>query len=144
MARERAPEGVALARVCGRALPRELHGADRAQRHRQPLPLEVGHDQFEALVQRPQQVLRRHEHVLEGDRGCVGGVPAELLELCGADALAAVDDQKRGPVVPALGRRLDCRDDEVGAHAVGDVGLLPVHQEAAVDGLGARAQGGDV
>ena len=44
-----------------------------------------------------------HEHVLEGDRRGVGGVPAELLELGGGDALAAVDDQERDAVVAALG-----------------------------------------
>ncbi len=60
------------------------------------------------------------------------------------DALAALDDHEGDAVVPALGGRLDGGDDEVGAHAVGDVGLLAVEHPAAVDSLGARAQRGDV
>ena len=40
--------------------------------------------------------------------------------------------------------RLDGRDDEVRAHAVGDVGLLAVHHPAAVDALGARGERRDV
>ena len=41
-------------------------------------------------------------------------------------------------------RGLDGGDDEVRAHAVGDVGLLAVDHPAAVDALGARGDRGDV
>ena len=47
-------------------------------------------------------------------------------------------------MVAALAGGLDSGDDEVGAHAVGDVGLLAVDEKAAVDALRARAQRGDV
>ena len=60
------------------------------------------------------------------------------------DALAAVDDQEGDAVVAALRGRLDGGHDEVGAHAVGDVGLLAVDHPAAVGGLGAGARRGDV
>ena len=60
------------------------------------------------------------------------------------DALAAVDDQEGDPVVATLPGRLDGRDDEVRAHAVGDVRLLAVDYPAAVDAFGARAQPGHV
>ena len=114
-----------------------LHRADRSERHRQALPLEVGHDQREALVQAAEQVLFGDEHILEADRGRVGGVPAELVELRGADALAAVDDQEGDAVVAALGVGLHGRDDEMGAQAIGDVGLLAVDHPTAVRALGA-------
>src|SRR3712207_8434687 len=39
----------------------DLHAAHRAERHEQPLPLEVGHDQREALVLAAEQVLLRDE-----------------------------------------------------------------------------------
>ena len=42
------------------------------------------------------------EGVLEGDGRRVGGVPAELVELRGADALARVDDEAAQAVVAAL------------------------------------------
>src|SRR6185437_8417764 len=44
----------------------------------------------------------------------------------------------------AFRRGLHRRDDEVGAHAVGDVGLLAVDNPAAVHPLGLRAQRGHV
>ena len=47
-------------------------------------------------------------------------------------------------MVAALRRRLDRRDVEARAHAVGDVGLLAVDDEAAVDALGARGDRRDV
>src|SRR5271166_1736851 len=141
VAGQRAPEGRALPGELDGALPGDLHGPDRAEGHRQALPLEVGHDQLEALVERAEQVLLRHEDVLEGDRRRVGGVPAELLELGRADALAAVDDEEGDAVVPALAGCLGSGDDEVRAHAVGDVGLLAAQHPAAVDALGAGGDG---
>src|SRR5438270_9362096 len=81
-------------RVLRRALPCELHRADGPEGHRQALPLEVGHDQREALVQLSEQVLLGHEHILEADRRGIGGVPAELLELRGADAVPSIEDRK--------------------------------------------------
>src|SRR5205823_2424612 len=47
-------------------------------------------------------------------------------------------------VVAALGRGLHGGDDEVGAHAVGDVRLLAVDEKTVLEALGTRAQGGDV
>src|ERR1700694_2674936 len=81
VAGERAAERVTLSREGGGAFPRALQRADGAEGHREALPLEVGHDQGEALVQAAEQVLLRDEDVLEADRGRVRGVPAELLEL---------------------------------------------------------------
>ena len=52
--------------------------------------------------------------------------------------------RKEMPWWPPSCGRLDGRDDEVRAHAVGDVGLLAVDHPAAVDALGARAQRRDV
>ena len=133
------PNGSRSLREVERALEQRLHRADRAERHQQPLPLEVGHDQVEALVLLAEQVLLGHEHVVERDLAGVGRVPAELLELGDArDALASVDDQERDAVVAALLGRLDGGDDEVGAHAVRDERLRAVDDVAAVDAL-ARA-----
>ena len=73
---------------CERLLERHLHPADRAERHQQPLPLEVGHDQVEAAVLLAEQVLLGDEHVVEGDQRRVRGVPAELLERARLDARA--------------------------------------------------------
>ncbi len=84
-------------------LQRGVHRADRAERHQQPLPLEVGHDQVEAAALLAEQVLVGDEHVLEGDLAGVGGVPAELLELGRAHALAGLDDQERHPAVGGWG-----------------------------------------
>ena len=144
VARERTPERVALAREGGCALPGDLHRADCAERHRQALPLEVGHDQLEPLVELAEQVLLCDEHVLEADRGGIGGVPAELLELRRAHPLLTVDDQKGDAVVASLLRGFHGGHDEMGAHTVGDVGLLAVDHPPAVDARGARAQRGDV
>ncbi|HZC13413.1 MAG TPA: hypothetical protein VE270_05260, partial [Thermoleophilaceae bacterium] len=67
-----------------------------------PLPLEVGHDQVEAPVLLPQQVLVRHEYVLEGELGRVGRVPAELLQLLrDRDALHPLLDHEEGEAVVA-------------------------------------------
>ena len=41
---DRAPEGLALLGVVERHLEQPLHSADGAERHREPLPGEVGHD----------------------------------------------------------------------------------------------------
>jgi hypothetical protein len=48
-----------------RPLEGDLHSSDGAERHQQPLPLEVGHDQVEALVLLAEQVFRRDEHLVE-------------------------------------------------------------------------------
>jgi hypothetical protein len=93
----------------------------------------------------PEQVLLGDEDVLEGDGRRVGGVPAELVELRGADALAGVDDEEaRGRGGPPCGGRLDRGDVEARAHAIGDVGLLAVDDEAAIDALARVAIDGDV
>src|SRR5581483_7469350 len=80
-------------------LERRLHRADGAERHQQSLPLEVGHDQVEALVLFAEQVLLWHGHVLKADLRRVRGVPSELLEWAGVHAGAPLDDQKRDSVV---------------------------------------------
>ena len=57
---------------CAARVPRgaagQLHRAHRAKRHRKPLPLEVGHDQLEALVLAAEQRVIWNEGFLEGDR----------------------------------------------------------------------------
>ena len=78
---DRAAEGFALEGVGDGDLDQALHRADRADRHQQPLPGEVGHDQLEAAVLLAQQVLDRHLDVGEGRLAGVGGVPAHLLQL---------------------------------------------------------------
>ena len=140
------PNASALLRVLDRPLDQPLHRADRADRHQQPLPGEVGHDQFEALVLLAEQVLLWHLDVGEGQLAGVGGVPAELLELL-RDLIArhlALEDQERDAVVAALLRRLAGADEEVGANAVGDEGLGAVDDVAAVDALGEGGDAGDV
>ena len=102
MVRDRPAERLALEGELERALERDLHRADGAERHQQPLPLEVGHDQVEAAVLLAEQVLLGHEHVVERDLRRVGGVPAELLERARSHAGAAFDDQEREAVVAAL------------------------------------------
>jgi len=64
---QRSPERLALLRVGDRLLENDAHGPDRPECHRQPLPLEVGHDQVEALVLLAEQVLLGHEDVGEGE-----------------------------------------------------------------------------
>jgi hypothetical protein len=49
-AADRPPERLALLRVVERHLEHPLHPPYRGQRHQQPLPCEVGHDQVEAAV----------------------------------------------------------------------------------------------
>ena len=92
----------------------------------------------------PQQVLLSDEDVLEGDRGGVRCEPAQLVEGRRGDPLAAVDDQEGDAVMPALLGRLDGRHDEVRTNTVGDVGLLSVEHEAAVDPLGFAGDAGHV
>ena len=144
---DRAAEGLALAGVGERrARCTSCIAADRAQRHQQPLPLEVGHDQVEAAVLLAEQVLGGDGDVGERELARVGGVPAHLLELV-RDLVAlhlALEDQERDPVVAALGRRLHRADEEVGADAVGDEGLRAVDDPAAVDLLGVGPDPGDV
>ena len=69
---DRAAEGFALQGVVDGPLDQPLHRADGADRHQQPLPGEVGHDQFEALVFLAEQVLLRHLDVGEGQLARVG------------------------------------------------------------------------
>ena len=122
------------------------HPADRAERHQQPLPGEVGHDHLEAGVLAPEQVLLRHLDVGERELAGVGGVPAELLEL--RDDLVAgrvgLDDEERDPVVAAGLGRLHRADEQVGADAVGDERLRAVDDVAAVDLARERPDRGDV
>src|SRR4051812_9226583 len=134
---DRPAEGAALARVLDGRVQQVEHRADRAERHQEPLPLEVGHDQVEALVLLAEEVLLGHEHVLEGELARVGGAPAHLVELLrDAEALhALLDEQEREALVAALLRRLHGGHHEVGAHAVGDERLRPVHDVAAVHAL---------
>ena len=144
---DRAAEGLALQRVLQRALERRLHPADGAERHREPLPLEVGHDQVEALVLLAEQVLFGHAHVGECELAGVRRVPPELLELArDLEARhALLEHQEREAVVAALLCRLHRGHVEVGAHAVGDERLGAVHDVLAVvtagEGLQARNVG---
>src|ERR671914_54940 len=139
-------DGVAIPHRLDDPLQHALHRGDCAQRHDQPLPLEVGHDQVEAAVLLAEQVLLRHEHVAERQLGRVGRPPAELLELArDLEALhVALEDQERKAVVPTLFRRLHRGDDEVGPHAVRDERLRPVHHVAAVHAPGEGADAGHV
>ena len=145
-AADRPPERLALLGVFDGDLEQALHPADRAERHQQPLPLEVGHDQVEAAVLLSQQVLGGDLDVGEAELAGVGGVPAHLLEL--RDDLVAghvaLEDQERDAVVAALLGGLDRADEEVGADAVGDEGLGPVDDVAAVDRPRVGADAGDV
>ena len=123
-----------------------LHRADGADRHQQPLPGEVGHDQLEAAVLLAEQVLGRDLDVGEGELAGVGGVPAHLLQLrrhLVAGHLALEDEEGDAAVAALLGR-LAGADEEVGADAVGDEGLGAVDHVAAVDLLGGGADAGDV
>jgi hypothetical protein len=121
------------------ALERRAHRANRAERHRQPLPLGVGDDQVEAATLLAEQRVVGHRDVLERDLGGVGGVPAELLQRAGANAVAGLDDEEGEAAVPGLGAGADGRHVEVGAHAAGDEGLGAVDDPAAVDLLRAGA-----
>ena len=51
------PNGLAFLGVGERGRKHALHPADGGQRHQQPLPREVGHDQVEAAVLLAEQVL---------------------------------------------------------------------------------------
>src|SRR5919106_2289895 len=144
--RDRVAPAALPARRLGNPFQHPLHGGHRAQRHHQPLPLEVGHDQVEAAVLLAEQVLLGHEHVAEGQFRSVGRPPAQLLELP-RDLVAlhlALEDEERQPVMSALLGRLHGGDDEVGAHAVRDVGLRPVDHVAAVNAPGEGAVAGHV
>src|SRR5919106_2606936 len=144
--RDRVAPAALPARRLGNPFQHPLHGGHRAQRHHQPLPLEVGHDQVEAAVLLAEQVLLGHEHVAERQLGGVGRPPAQLLELP-RDLVAlhlALEDEERQPVMSALLGRLHGGDDEVGAHAVRDVGLRPVDHVAAVNAPGEGADAGHV
>ena len=145
MAGERAAEGLALAGEGDRALQRGVHRADGAERHEQPLPLEVGHDEAEALV------LARRAGSPRGRRRPAKATVA-VSEACqpsfsSLEALTpspASTMRKLRPWWPPSRRRLDRGDVEGRAHAVGDVGLLAVDDVAAVDALGARGDRRDV
>ena len=137
-------EHAALAEDRDHALERRAHRADRAERHQQPLPLEVRDDQVEAAALLAEQRVVSHRDVLERDLGGVGRVPAELLERPRGDALAGLDHEERQRPVAGLRPRPHRGDVEVRAHAVGDERLGAVDDPAAVDALGARADGGDV
>ena len=123
-------------------LDQALHRADGADRHQQPLPGEVGHDQLEALVLLAEQVLLRHLDVGEGQLAGVGGVPAHLLQLLRhlVAGHLALEHEEGDAVVAALLGRLAGADEEVGADAVGDEGLGAVDDVAAVDPLGEGAR----
>ena len=143
---DRAAEGLALLGVGDGDLDQALHRADGADRHQQPLPGEVGHDQFEAAVLLAEQVLRRHLDVGEGQLAGVGGVPAHLLQLrrhLVAGHLALEHEEGDAAVAALLGR-LAGADEEVGADAVGDEGLGAVDQVAAIDLLRGGGDAGDV
>ena len=121
-----------------RPLERPAHGADRAERHHQPLPLEVGHDQLEAAVELAEQVLARDEDLVEGDLGGVGGAPPQLRERARRDRPRHARARGRTAAV-AVAAGPDRGHVEVGAHAVGDVRLGARDEPAAVDRDGARA-----
>ena len=143
---DRPAERLALLRVVERALEGRLHPADGAERHREPLPLEVGHDQVEALVLLAEQVLRGHAHVGERQLAGVGRVPAELLELARhlEAGHALLEHEEREAVVAALLRRLHGGHVEVRAHAVRDERLGAVHDVLAVLAARERLQARDV
>ena len=94
----------------------------------------------------PSIAVVRDAHVLEGEQRGVGGVHAELLELLLADHAGRVhvDEEEREAVV--AGVRVGLRDehDEVGAVAVGDVGLRAVDDVLVAVAHGARLDAGDV
>ena len=66
-----AAERLALAGVGEGQLEAAASAADGAERHQQPLPLEVGHDQLEAAVLLAEQVLGGDEDVVEGELSAV-------------------------------------------------------------------------
>ena len=123
----------------------DLHRPDRAERHQQPLPLEVGHDQVEAAVLVAEQVLLGHEDVVEArsarcrrrasrssrSRGTATPRPRSMI-------------RNEMPWWPPSGVVLHRGDEEVGAHAVGDEHLRAVDHVAAVDPPRVRADAGDV
>ena len=111
---------------------------DRAERHQQPLPLEVGHDQVEALVLLAEQVLLGHADVVEARSAPVSDACQPSFSIADRlDALAALDDQEREPVVAALGGRLH-RGDEKSARTPLVMNIFePLTRLAAVDAHGA-------
>jgi hypothetical protein len=114
------PERPALERVAERPLERHLHRADRSECHQQTLPLEVGHDQVEALVFLAEQVFLWHEHIVKRDQRGIRRVPAKLLERARLHPGPTLDDQERETPMAALLGRLHSGDEHVGAHAAGD------------------------
>ena len=126
--RDRAPERVALLGVLQRAVEDVLGGRDGARGADHPLALELPHDVVEALADLAEHGALGHAHVLEGQQRRVGGVHAHLLQLLLADHAGQVhvDDEQREAVVAGVGVGLGDEHDEVGAVAVGDVGLRAV------------------
>jgi hypothetical protein len=78
---QRRAEGLALARPGQRLVVAGLGEAQRHGRHAQPLAVEVGHDDLEALALLAHQVARRHAHVVKAQVRGVGAPPAHLVQL---------------------------------------------------------------
>ena len=110
-------------------------GADQA------LALELPHDVVEALADLAEHRGVGHAHVLEGQQRGVGGVHAELLELLLADHARGVHrhEEEREAVVAGVGVGLRHEHDDVGAVAVGDVGLRAVDDVLVAVAHGARS-----
>jgi len=136
--------GPPVADIFERRLEHRLHRTNRPERHQQPLPLEVGHDQVEAGVLVAEPVALGHEHVVEGDLGGVGRMPAELAQRARADARAALDDQEREPVVTTLRLGSHCRHEDVGPYPAGDERLGSIDQIAVGHPPGVRPDRRDV
>jgi hypothetical protein len=106
----------------------------------------------EALPLLPEEVLRGHVDVLEGELARVRGVHPHLLELprdaepldLVALGVADVDDEEADPVVAGVRVGLRHQDDVVGPQPVGDERLGAVDQVVVAVALGGRADRGDV
>lgn len=126
--RERLPEGHAVARPGQGLVETGLREGAGGGRHRQPLAVEVGHEDLKALVLGAQQMADRHAHVVEMQMRGVGAPPAHLLERRARESGRIGIDQQGRHARGALRARIGAHGhgDEVGAHAGGDEGLLAV------------------
>src|SRR3989441_9589145 len=103
---QRAAEGVARLEVSPGVLERLGRARERQHRGHDALALEPGRELLETSPLDPQEILRRHGAVVEGQLRRVGGEHAHLVELA-ADREARqppLDQEHRETVVAPLGR----------------------------------------
>ena len=113
----------------------------------QALALQLPHEVVETLADLTEDRVVANLDVVERELGGVARVHAELLELARdrEPGKVLVDEEERDAMGSVL-LRAGARDqqDEVAAHAVGDVELAAVDPPVAVDALGAGSDAGDI